>query len=65
LDKGAKLVHGGKKVKDSQGHGRFYEPTIITNVSGQMRMTKERKIGPIIGIQKVDSPAMARKIINE
>lgn len=44
--------------------GRFYEPTIIANVNQGMKCQIQQKHGPIVGVQAVDSPGEAAKIIN-
>ena len=50
LDRGAKLLTGGKPVG---GKGNFFEPTVLTNVNHTMSVMKEETFGPVIGIQKV------------
>ena len=65
VNKGGKVVHGGKRGADEHGMGRFYEPTIIDNANQDMNIANLRKIGPIVAVQGVDSPATARKIINK
>lgn len=50
LDKGAKLLAGGKK---KEGNGYYFEPTVLTDVTHHMKVMKEESFGPIIGIQKV------------
>ncbi|XP_062602225.1 glutarate-semialdehyde dehydrogenase-like [Saccostrea cucullata] len=45
VSKGAKVVCGGK----SKG-GNFFEPTILTGVTNDMRCAKEEIFGPIAGI---------------
>ncbi|MGA0613045.1 NAD-dependent succinate-semialdehyde dehydrogenase [Caldimonas sp. KR1-144] len=42
LGKGAKLVTGGKKLGD-----RFYEPTVLSNVSSEMLCAREETFGPV------------------
>lgn len=45
--KGATIVCGGKKVDRA---GYFFEPTILTNVTTEMRVYKEEIFGPIMPI---------------
>jgi acyl-CoA reductase-like NAD-dependent aldehyde dehydrogenase len=52
LDKGAKLVHGGKRI---DGKGYYFEPTILVDVNNSMNVMREESFGPIIGIMKVRS----------
>lgn len=51
LEKGAKLLTGGKKLAEKPGY--YLEPTVLTNVNHDMELMKEESFGPIIGIQKV------------
>ncbi|MET6998022.1 aldehyde dehydrogenase family protein [Chitinophaga defluvii] len=58
LDKGATLLTGGKRVP---GEGYYFEPTVITGVTPDMRLMREESFGPVIGIMKVSSDAEALK----
>jgi acyl-CoA reductase-like NAD-dependent aldehyde dehydrogenase len=49
LAEGAKLLCGGKRMK-IKGKGFFYEPTLFTNVSGDMRIAQEEIFGPSVSI---------------
>lgn len=52
LNKGAKLLTGGKRM---QREGNYFEPTVLASVTHEMSVMKEESFGPIIGIQKVNS----------
>ncbi|PSL43921.1 acyl-CoA reductase-like NAD-dependent aldehyde dehydrogenase [Chitinophaga niastensis] len=58
VQKGASLLTGGKRIP---GKGYYFEPTVFTNVTHEMRLMKEESFGPIIGIMKVknDEEALA------
>lgn len=58
LDKGAVLHTGGKR---RAGAGYYWEPTVLTGVSHEMKVMMEESFGPIIGIQSVrnDEEAVA------
>ena len=58
INKGAKLVMGGKKAELK---GYYYEPTVLINVNHTMKVMRDESFGPIIGIQKVknDEEALA------
>lgn len=43
-DKGAAVVAGGKRIGNS---GNFFEPTVITNISRDMRIMNEEPFGPV------------------
>jgi succinate-semialdehyde dehydrogenase/glutarate-semialdehyde dehydrogenase len=47
LDKGAELVSGGKAI---EGDGHYFEPTIIKNLSPEMRIYHEETFGPVFSI---------------
>lgn len=48
IQKGAKVVVGGKSVEGSNGH--FYEPTVLTKVTDQMVCMTEETFGPLVPI---------------
>lgn len=50
VEKGAKLISGGKRT----GVGYFFEPTILLNVTQEMRVYKEEVFGPIMSIIPFD-----------
>lgn len=62
LDKGAKLLIGGKRADRK---GWFYEPTVLTNVNHSMSLMSNETFGPLIGIQKVSSDAEAIALMND
>lgn len=58
LEKGATLLQGGKR-NGNKGH--YFEPTVLTDVTNDMKVMQEESFGPIIGIMKVrdDDEALA------
>jgi acyl-CoA reductase-like NAD-dependent aldehyde dehydrogenase len=48
--KGARLLHGGKR---RGGTGYFFEPTVFAAADHTMELMREESFGPIIGIQTV------------
>lgn len=58
LAKGALLLTGGKR---GAGPGYYFEPTVLSNVTNDMKVMQEESFGPIIGIMKVqdDDEAIA------
>lgn len=58
VKKGATILTGGKRV-DSIGY--YFQPTIIVNVTHDMKVMTEETFGPVIGIMKVanDDEAIA------
>ncbi|MCF3109138.1 aldehyde dehydrogenase family protein [Niabella sp. CC-SYL272] len=62
LQKGATLLTGGKKT---EGKGYYFQPTVLTNVTADMRVMKEESFGPIIGIMEVKDDAAAIAQMND
>ena len=62
LEKGAKLLLGGKRVARK---GHYFEPTVLTDVNDDMRLMREESFGPIIGIGVVDSDQEAIRRMND
>jgi hypothetical protein len=62
LNKGAKVVTGGKRAV--QG-GTFFEPTISTDVTTDMVITKKETFGPVAPLYCFKTDAEAIKIAND
>ena len=62
LAKGAKLRVGGKRV---QRRGHYFEPTVLADVTDEMRVMREESFGPIIGIAKVRDDDEAVRRMND
>lgn len=62
VQKGARVLLGGKRV-DRPGY--YFEPTVLTDVSDDMRVMREESFGPIIGIGVVDSDEEAIRRMND
>lgn len=52
--KGAKCLAGGKRNMDVNEGGRFYEPTLLTNVNHDMDAVKKECFGPVMLVLKFD-----------
>ncbi len=61
-DEGAKLVIGGKTARPLPGY--FFEPTIFTDVSSDMRIAQEEIFGPVLSIISTGSLDEAIDIAN-
>ena len=48
VNKGAKIICGGKRLENSNGN--YYLPTILTNINKDMRVYNEEVFGPVIPI---------------
>jgi len=62
LSKGAKAVVGGNR---SAIGTQFFEPTILTNVSGEMRVFREEIFGPIAPLFKFSTEDEAIQMAND
>ncbi len=62
LDKGAKVLVGGKK--HSLG-GLFFEPTVLTGVNTSMKVTREETFGPVAPLFRFKTEDEAIKMAND
>jgi acyl-CoA reductase-like NAD-dependent aldehyde dehydrogenase len=62
VSQGARVVVGGCMAEDSVG--RFYLPTLITDVTPNMRIVKDETFGPVIAVIPVDSEEEALRLAN-
>jgi len=59
MQRGAKLYCGGTIS------GNFYEPTILTNVTANMQISKEETFGPVAPIIKFDTEEELLSMVNQ
>jgi acyl-CoA reductase-like NAD-dependent aldehyde dehydrogenase len=59
--RGGRLSCGGKRVAR---RGNYFEPTVLVDVIGEMRVMRDESFGPIIGIQVVESDEEAIRAMN-
>ncbi len=62
LDKGAKLVCGGKRHELG---GTFFEPTILTGITPEMLVAREETFGPVAPLFKFDTEEQAIHMAND
>ncbi|MFA6237943.1 MAG: aldehyde dehydrogenase family protein [Bacteriovorax sp.] len=62
VQKGAKVLCGGKKIKSD---GNYFEPTVLVDVNHKMKIMMEETFGPLIGVMKVKSDEEAVKLMND
>ena len=63
INQGARLLVGGHRLTaDDQANGNFYAPTILADVTPQMRITCEETFGPVIAVTtfETDDEAIER-----
>jgi succinate-semialdehyde dehydrogenase/glutarate-semialdehyde dehydrogenase len=57
--KGATVVVGGTRIGE-----RFYTPTVLANVTGEMLCAKEETFGPVAPVLRFDTEAQAIELAN-
>ena len=62
VNKGAKILHGGKIVQES---GYYFEPTVLVNVNHGMLIMTEESFGPIVGLQSVADDEEAIQLMQD
>lgn len=63
IDKGANIVFGGKQPEGSEG--AYYEPTILTGITFDMRVWQEEVFGPVLPIVTFKTEEEAVKLAND
>lgn len=63
VDKGAKIVIGGKKPLGLKG--AYYVPTILINISRDMKVWKEEVFGPVLPVVTFSSEEEAVELAND
>ena len=61
-EKGADILLGGSEV---EGKGYFFQPTIMKNITPEMRIAKEETFGPVAPITIVDNEREAIQLAND
>ena len=61
--KGATVLLGGKPVNGTGGY--LFEPTVLTNVTSEMRIAKEETFGPVLPVFVFDTEEEAIQMAND
>ncbi len=66
LSKGAKLITGGEGFHkgDHDQAGYYYKPTILVDVTAEMKIMKEETFGPVLPIQRFTTEEEALRLAN-
>jgi len=59
---GALAASGGRRVTDVAGH--FMQPTILSEVTGDMAVAREEVFGPVLSVLRFDEPEEAIALAN-
>ena len=62
LRQGARALVGGQRVP---GSGRYYAPTVLVDVTQDMRVMREETFGPVLPVMKVGSAEEALRLAND
>src|SRR5690606_23524507 len=62
LEKGGTVLTGGRRIG---GTGTFYAPTVLTGISGAMRVAREETFGPLAPILRFEDPAEVVREAND
>lgn len=62
--KGAKVIMGGNSLEGKLG-GAFFEPTVLTDITNDMRVWKEEVFGPALPIVKFKTEEEAIELANQ
>lgn len=62
IAKGAKVLAGGKAI---DGPGWFYQPTVLSELSDNMRIVMEETFGPVASLYRVSDREEAIRIANQ
>ncbi|WP_427308134.1 aldehyde dehydrogenase family protein [Cupriavidus sp. H39] len=66
IAEGARLVHGGKRpAGDVYKQGYWLEPTLLADVTADMKIAKEEIFGPVITAERFGSEAEALRAAND
>ncbi len=63
VKKGAKVICGGKRPEGLKGF--YYEPTILTGITPDMRVWREETFGPVLPVVTYKTEAEAIKLAND
>lgn len=63
LDKGAKLICGGKRPDNLQG--AYFEPSLLTNITSDMQVWHDEVFGPILPIVSFKTYEEAMELAND
>lgn len=61
-EKGGKIIHGGRQLSDVGS--LFYEPTIIADVTPNMKLYNEEVFGPVVSLIRFKTEEEALRIAN-
>jgi acyl-CoA reductase-like NAD-dependent aldehyde dehydrogenase len=65
VKEGAKIACGGQRLSEGElQHGYFMQPTVLTNVTPNMKIAREEVFGPVVAVLAVDNFDEALQLAN-
>jgi succinate-semialdehyde dehydrogenase/glutarate-semialdehyde dehydrogenase len=64
LERGAKRIVGGDRLRPSEQWGAFYTPTVLTGATPPMLLSRDETFGPVVAIATFDSDHQAIQLAN-
>lgn len=61
---GARVITGGNSLEKSLG-GAFFQPTVLTKITSEMRVWKEEVFGPVLPVVKFSTEEEAVELANQ
>ncbi|MFI7005102.1 NADP-dependent succinic semialdehyde dehydrogenase [Streptomyces sp. NPDC050145] len=65
VESGATVLCGGQRPKDFDRHGWFYEPTVLADITPEMRIHREETFGPVATLYRVTDLDAAIELAND
>lgn len=65
IEKGGRIVTGGRGAQEVGSKAPFYEPTLIVNAKEKMLCMTEETFGPVVPIQRIESDEEAIRLAND
>jgi acyl-CoA reductase-like NAD-dependent aldehyde dehydrogenase len=65
--RGAQILTGGRRASNMPAHlpGRYFEPTVLSNVDHSMKIMTEETFGPVLPIMRVRDEGEALRLAND
>jgi succinate-semialdehyde dehydrogenase/glutarate-semialdehyde dehydrogenase len=64
VKRGAKRIVGSDRPAPTEVWGAFYSPTVLTNTTGDMLLSKEETFGPVVALETFDAESQAIELAN-
>lgn len=65
VSKGATLEYGGKIPEDLPKDGYWMQPTVVSNITTDMKLFREETFGPVAGIMPFDTDDEVLELAND